>query len=325
MRSIAVKGLEHRCSQLVMGTSFFREKDINNVFELLDTYVENGGNVLDTSKIYGYGESERVIRSWLKTRNRQDVLIISKGCHHYVDQNNVHYPEPKRVRPECITEDLMFSLENMGVDYFDVFLMHRDNPSVPVGELLDKLEEHRQAGLIRAYGVSNWTTRRMDEAISYASQKGYAGLSLNSPSLSLAQITENRWEGTVYADNEYIAWHEKSQLPLFSWAPQASGFFYFASQYKREAFPNAEIARTYYNDDNIERLRRLQELAKRRNEGIEAMSYALAYVLNQEFPTCAVIGPQKPSEMLCSLESARIVLSKEERCWLNLQASELPK
>ena len=319
MRYIAIKGLKRSVSQIVLGTSFFRPEMKDLVFEILDTYIAQGGNVLDTSRVYGVGQSESVIALWLKARNRQDVMITSKGCHHYVDKNGIHYPEQKRVRPEFITEDLKYSLENMGTDYFDIFLLHRDDPSVPVGELIDTLEEHKRAGLIKTYGVSNWSTQRMDEAIAYANSKGYTGIALNSPSLSLAQVTENRWEGVVYADKKYISWHEKTKLPLFSWAAQASGFFYFASQFKPAEFPNPDIARVYYNEENMERLKRTTQLAQKIGNGIEATNVALAYVLNQSFPICAVIGPKKPSGVISSIASANILLTEDERLWLDLQ------
>jgi aryl-alcohol dehydrogenase-like predicted oxidoreductase len=319
MRYIAIKGLEQSCSQIVLGTSFFRPEMKDLVFEILDTYIAQGGNVLDTSRVYGVGQSERAIALWLKARNRKNVMLISKGCHHYVDQEGIHHPEQKRVRPEFITEDLKYSLENMGTDYFDMFLLHRDDPSVPVGELIDALEEHKQAGLIKTYGVSNWSTQRMDEAIAYANRKGYIGIALNSPSLSLAKVTENRWEGVVYADSKYINWHENTKLPLFSWAAQASGFFYYASRFKPEKFPNPDIARVYYSEENLERLKRATQLAKKIGNGIEATNVALAYVLNQSFPICAVIGPQKPLGVRSSIAAANIVLTEDERLWLNLQ------
>lgn len=320
MRCIAIKGLKQSCSQIVLGTSSFRPEIKDSVFQVLDTYIAHGGNVLDTSRVYGGGQSERVIALWLKNRqNRKALTIISKGCHHYVNEDGVHYPEQVRVKPEFITEDLKYSLENMGTDYFDIFLLHRDNPAVPVGELIDTLEEHKRAGLIRTYGVSNWSTQRIDEAIAYANRKGYTGIALNSPSFSLAKVIENRWEGVVYANNEYIAWHERTQMPLFSWAAQASGFFHFASQFKPEEFPNPDIARVYYDEENMERLKRATQLAKKMGDGIEATNVALAYVLNQAFPICAVIGPRKPLGVLSSIAAADISLTEEEQLWLNLQ------
>jgi len=207
----------------------------------------------------------------------------------------------------------------MGVDYFDLFLLHRDDVSVPVGELLDVMQEHKNSGLIKAYGVSNWSTDRIDKAMVYTAKKGYDGIALNSPSLSLAKAVQNRWQGVVYADDEYISWHEKTQLPLFSWAAQASGFFYFAGQYKRKDFPNTDIARVYYSQNNIERLKRITALAKAKGGNVEPTNIALAYVLNQAFPICAVVGPQKPTEVLSSIQAAHIRLTEDERLWINLQ------
>lgn len=315
MKYFSIPGLERGCSQIVLGTSSFTPEDADDVFAILDHYVEHGGNTLDTSRVYGLGKSEEVLTMWLKARqNRQNVIIINKGCHHYVDATGCHHPEQQRVSPEILTQDLRESMARMQVDYFDIYLLHRDNPAVPVGELIDALQEHKNAGLIKAYGVSNWSTKRIDAANTYAASKGYAGIVVNSPSLSLAQINESRWGGCVYVDQDYIKWHEKNQLALFSWASQASGFF--TGIYTRENVPNPDIARVYYNDANWERMHRAKQLAKQKGNQFSANHIALAYVLNQFFPICAVIGPQKVSELLSSLEAVNIELSEKERLWL---------
>jgi len=194
-------------------------------------------------------------------------------------------------------------------------LLHRDDVKVPVAELMDVLQEHKNAGLIKAYGVSNWTTERIEEANRYASRKGYDGIAVNSPSLSLARINEPRWDGCVYADDRYIRWHERAQMPLLAWASQASGFF--SGTLKDSAY--SDIIRVYNNAANKECFERAKQLAVQRGSRYTANNIALAYVLSQEFPVCAIIGPQKVEHLLESFRAVDIELSEEELLWLSLQ------
>jgi aryl-alcohol dehydrogenase-like predicted oxidoreductase len=322
VKYISIAGLEKGCSQIIMGTSLFTPARKDEVFAILDAYVAHGGNTLDTSRIYSLGQSEEVLAMWLKARGcRGQMNIVSKGCHHHIDAAGVHHPDRGRVRPAIITQDLEESLERMQVDYFDIYLLHRDDPAVPVGELFACLEEHRRAGLIRAYGVSNWSTARMAAANAYAAGRGYPAIAVNSPSFSLARINEPRWQGCTYADDAYIDWHAKSRLPLFSWAAQASGFF--TGLYSRAGGPNPDIMRVYANEGNWERLRRATELAAARGKGYTANHVALAYVLCQPFPVGAVIGPQKAAELLDSLTAVDLSLSEREMAWLDLRLDTL--
>ena len=317
MKYISIPGLNRGCSQIVLGTSLFTPERKDAVFAILDAYVELGGNTLDTARIYSLGKSEEVLGMWLEARrNRQQLIIINKCCHHYIDEHNKHYPEQQRVQPNMITEDLQESLERMKVSYFDLYLLHRDDSRVPVGELFDVLEAHRRAGRIRAYGVSNWSTQRITEAMRYTAAQGYAGIAVNNPSFSLAHINEPRWEGCVYADHDDIHWHEKTQMPLFSWAAQASGFF--TGLFTPENAPNPDIKRVYYNQGNWERFRRAGQLAAVKGKNFTANHIALAYVLNQSFPTCAVIGPQTTAELTASFSALPIKLTLQELAWLDL-------
>lgn len=290
----------------------------DSIFKMLDAYTEYGGNVLDTAGIYNLHKSEQVLALWLKARrNRSDLVILSKCCHHYVDEQGQHYPDQKRVKPEIIIQDLQDSLTSMQVDYFDIFLLHRDDPAVSVNELMDVLEEQKSAGLIKSYGVSNWSIERIEAANRYCAAKGYAGIAANSPGFSLAKVNESRWVGCKYADDRYLRWHQKTQLPLFAWAAQASGFF--NGMYTPDNIPNQEIARVYYNEENWERIRRAGQLAARKGRQYTANHIALAYVLNQPFPVCAIIGPQNAEQLLASLRALDIRLDRPELLWLNMK------
>ncbi|HUW35451.1 MAG TPA: aldo/keto reductase, partial [Planctomycetota bacterium] len=114
------------------------------------------------------------------------------------------------------------------------------------------------------------------------------------------------------SDAQSRAWFEKTQTPLFSWSSQARGFF--TERASRENTSNPELVRCWYNDDNFERKQRAEELARKR--GVLPINIALAYVLNQPFPTFPLIGPKRIAEIRSSLAALEIELSPEELRWL---------
>lgn len=286
MKTIEVKGLAKPVSALVMGSDYFTRDQYERVRAMLDSFVELGGNAIDTAHIYAGGESEKAIGLWLSERkNREEIVILTKGAH--PDKSG------KRVNREAIGSDLHTSLERLQTDYIDLYALHRDDPEVPVGEIVEWLNEHVEAGKIRAFGGSNWTTERLREANAYAREHGLVGFTFNSPNLSLAKAKEPYWPGCVSADDEMLEWHEQEQFPLFSWSSQARGFF--TGRFSREDRSNADLVRVFYNEANWARYDRAAELANQK--GVSTIQIALAYVLNQPFPACALIGPQNREEL----------------------------
>ncbi|MEH7547666.1 aldo/keto reductase [Neobacillus vireti] len=305
MNSITIPGLSKPVTTLIQGSDYFRPSIYEKVCSVLDRFLAIGGNTIDTAHIYCGGESELAIGQWMKDRNnREDVVILTKGAHH--DQNG------PRVNPEAIAKDLFDSLERLGTDYIDLYALHRDDPNVPVSVIMDALNEHIAAGRIKAIGGSNWTVERLEEANEYAAANGLVGFTFSSPNLSLAKAKEPFWAGCVSIDANDCEWHEKYQLPILSWSSQARGFF--TGRFTPEDQSNEDLVRVFYSDDNWERLRRAEQLAK--EKGVSTIQIALAYVLNQPFPTCALIGAQNEEELISCYEGSKIVLTKEELRWL---------
>ena len=307
----SVPSVGNRVSRLVLGSVVFSPERANLVASLLDRFVAAGGTTIDTAREYGDGDSEKAIGQWLRQRDcRDDVVIITKGAHHAPDLT-------RRVTPAAISDDLTASLESLGVDTIDLYLLHRDDPRVPVGPIVECLNEHHAAGRIRAFGGSNWTTRRLDEANDYAAAHGLQGFSAGSPNLALAVTNEPMWPEcvSVAGDPEALAWYRERQFPLFAWSSQASGFF--SGRFSPAEVVDPNVARVYYRDDNWERLHRAREIATR----LDATStqVALAWVLHQPFPTFALIGPRAESELLDCLGSLDVSLTPADVAWLNLE------
>ncbi|MBV9866586.1 MAG: aldo/keto reductase [Abitibacteriaceae bacterium] len=305
MRYGSIAGIEKPISRLVMGTMLEgAQLLLPHGAAFFDNFVEAGGTCFDTAYIYGGGMSERVIGQWLKSRgNREEVVILAKGAH-------TPYCNPKD-----LTAQFLETLDRLQTDYVDLYMMHRDNLEIPVGEFMDVLNEHVQAGRMRTIGVSNWSIERVEEANAYAQSKGLMGFKALSNNFSLARMVSPIWAGSIStADPESRAWFTKSQTPLFAWSSQARGFFVRGNP---NFTADAELVRCWYSEDNFQRLERVQEMA--RQKGVTPINIALAYVLCQPFPTFPLIGPRALSETRTSLPALDIELSPEELRWLNLE------
>lgn len=282
-------------ARLALGTLGFSLRTRDRDYALFDAWLEAGGTVIDTAHVYEDGDAERVLGRWLADRPgaRERIVLVTKGAH--------PDGERRRVTPADIAADLRDSMERLGGPV-DLYLLHRDDPDVEVGEIVDALDAHRRAGEIRAFGVSNWTLPRIDAANAYAAQRGVAGIACNSPHLSLAVQNEPPWPGCLSAcDSESRAWHERTGTPLLAWSAQAAGYFAGAE------------SPVYDNAENRERRARAGQLG-------DANAVALAWVLAQPFPTVAVIGPHSLEHLHASLAALDVELSADEVRWLNLEA-----
>lgn len=307
------KSIEKRCSRLILGTAgFYQLKDKEQAFTILDQYVGAGGNMFDSA--HQYINSEVILGEWAESRGiRKDIYILTKGAH--PDDG-----EPgSRVNREAINKDIKESLARLRTDYIDFYALHRDDTSVEVGPVIEVLNEHIAEGRIHAIGASNWTHTRIQEANDYAAKHGLIGFTFSSPNLSLAQCNRPRWAGCVSVNEEISNWHKGVQMPLLSWSSQAGGFF--SGRFSPQNLENEEMVEVYYSDDNWERYHRAQKLAK--EKGATAIEIALAYVLNQPYPTSAIIGPEKVEELLSSIKGAEILLTSSEMDFLNLHESKI--
>ena len=299
-----IAGVGKRISRLVMGCD--NQGDLAHASALFDAFYEAGGTTFDSAYIYGGGHHEVLLGQWVANRGvREDVVVIMKGAH------------TPHCDPESITRQLNESLERQQTDYADLYMMHRDNLDIPVGEFVDVLDEHVRAGRIRAFGGSNWTPERVDEANAYAAAHGKQGFSLLSNHFGLAEALDVPWAGCVHAtDTASKQWLEERKIPLFPWSSQARGLL--TGRARKDDLSDPELVRCYYSDENFERLDRASALAK--ELGVPTTAVALAYVLAQPFPTYPLFGPRSIVEMRSSMTGLSLSLTPQQTAWLDLRA-----
>ena len=313
-----IPGIDKPISRLVQGTMMINTRELDKSFALLDAVYELGGRIFDTAHVYGNGDSERALGRWLADRGlREEIVILGKGAHHNQDR--------KRVTPFDITAHLHDSLARLQVDYIDLYLLHRDDPTKPIGPLVEVLNEHLQAGLIRAFGGSNWTYERLQEANAYAEAHNLVPFAASSPNYSLADQKKEPWPDciTISGPGQQGArdWYAKTQMPLFTWSSLAGGFF--TGRFNRH---NLDTFTDYFDqvcleaycyEDNFQRLDRARTLAQ--EKGVTIPQIALAFVLNQPLNIYTIVGCRTGDEFKDNLEASTLTLSEAELAWLDLQ------
>ena len=310
-----IAGLDRPVSRVVLGSIGLDHNDPAHVATMIEAYLERGGNMIDTANIYGGGKSERSIGEWLRRSGRRaDIQLLTKGAHH--DKVG------KRVTPDEISFDLGQSLERLGVPSVDLYVLHRDDPDVPVGPIVETLHRHTARGRVKAFGGSNWSHQRLDEAQAYARERGLTPFAASSPNLALPVPNEPMWADcvSISGDADAQAWYRRAKMPVLSWSSQASGFFSgrFSPEFTPETGGDKDVVRVYFAEQNWERYRRAQQLGE--ELGKSAIQIGLAWVLNQpDLNVFALIGPRTTDELNSSLDAAEVKLTPRQVRWLNLQ------
>lgn len=306
-----IGGLEKPVSKIVLGTD--NQIDAPNMAAMADAFVEAGGNCFDTAFIYSDGRSEELLGEWMAARGiRDELVVLSKGAH------------PPECSPAAIATQLDQSLARLQTDYLDLYCLHRDDVNVPIGEWVDALNAEVDAGRIKQFGGSNWTADRVDAFNAHAEAHGKQGFALLSNNFSLARMEDPVWPGCLASSTDaFRDWHTARNMPLLPWSAQARGFFLDwensgLAATRHGADPtDEEMQRVWGSDDNMERRRRAMQLAD--ELGVSAIQIALAYVVNQPFPCCALIGPRTPMQLQDSVAGAQITLSDAQVKWLDLR------
>jgi len=294
-----IAGLEKTVSRLVMGCD--HPSDVSTLSALFDQFFTLGGNAFDTAYFYQDGRAERLLGQWIANRGiREQVVVIAKGAH------------TPNCDPASLSKQLVESLERQQNSYADIYLLHRDNEEIPVGEFVDVLNEHAEAGHIRAFGGSNWSLERVAGANAWAEAHGKRGFAAVSNYFGLAEPLKLPWPDCQHAtDPQSREWLTQQQLPLLAWSARSRNFFTRASRADRS---NQELVQCFYGESNFGRKRRAEQLAE--TYDVSPSVIALAYVLNQPFPTFALVGPKTLAESRMCMDSLQITLSASEISWL---------
>ena len=171
---ITLPNSELHVSPLCLGGNVFGwSADVNNSEQVLDHFVGNGGNFIDTADMYSQwveghsgGESESIIGNWQKKRgNRNSVVIATKVA----KLNSRPGLSPENIIAAC--DD---SLNRLQTDYIDLYYAHEDDPDTPIEATLEAFNSLIQSGKVRYIAASNFSAPRLQQSLEISERLGYA-------------------------------------------------------------------------------------------------------------------------------------------------------
>jgi len=275
--------------------------------EQLDHFFSIGGIFIDTALAYcdwlidtPRSCSEKLLGTWMKERQcRSQITLSAKGCHDKVlvptnDALTCLRDQP-HLNKEAIINDIETSLINLQTDYLDIFTLHKDNLAVPINEIIDTLQAQKDAGKIRAYGCSNWTIKRQQEAYAYAKKNHLDGFCTDQIGwcLNVQNKNSRSYNTKVLMDDEAYKYHQSTKIPVMAYA--ANGRAYFHRLANGMSIKAQEIEE-YDNDLNQRLLSILIDLARQSN--VEVNTIVINYLLlDHGFQTIPIVGVKSIKEL----------------------------
>ncbi len=315
-----IPGVDKKISRIVFGTaitSMLYGK--SNITQLNEAYFL-GITAFDTAR--NYAGAEISLGKWIKSCSvRENIVIISKCAH--PDETG------KRVNERAIRVDFAKSQEYLCTDYIDIYMLHRDDPDVPVGEIIGLFNDLKREGKIKAFGASNWTTERINSANEYASKNGLEPFAVSSPNFSLAHQIRDPWGGgcvTITGDeNSYQReYYRKTQMPVFAYSALGRGFFSGRfSANDREAAKNIldSVALNAYDcEENYRRLSRCEEIAE--IYGVAVGQIALKWIYTQGMNVFSVVSTSNKERLKQNIEALSVPLTQKQCEYLNLERED---
>lgn len=280
---------------------------------IFGTYLELGGNVIDTARVYQdwvpgeIGRSERVVGDWLhRSGKREQIILMTKGGHpkNTEPTDDIHI---SRMSDADMRKDLELSLRALQTDWIDVYFYHRDDISQSIEDEIETMESFVKEGKIRYYACSNWTAERMLEADRYCREHGYRGFVADQAFLNIGMHHMNPLsdDTLTYLRGNIANYHRNSPNNLaIAYYCSADGYFH---RYLRHG---SDDNATYDTPGNRMVANKLKELADSRNTGITQA--LLGYALCQDYPCMALYGPSSPERIADAMKTLEIPFTKED-------------
>ena len=185
MNKRALGESEIAVTPLMLGGNVFGwTADERTSYAILDAFIEQGGNSIDTADAYSAwvpghegGESETVIGKWLKRRGRRDDVVIGTKVGAWAKHPGL--------RRQNILDACDDSLRRLGVETIDLYWLHKDDDVTPAAEFVGALDELVTGGKVRAFGASNFKGGRFSEGLAESARSGKARFVAQQPEYNL--------------------------------------------------------------------------------------------------------------------------------------------
>ncbi len=301
-----------KVSRLCLGTMTYgskkwrewvlEEKEARPFFEKA---LEGGINFFDTADVYSNGVSEEILGRAIKdlVRDREDVVIATKCFNGTLNRKlNRWGLSRKHILDACDQ-----SLKRLGMDYIDLYQIHRFDYETPMEETLEALHDLVKSGKVRYIGASSMYAWQFAKYLYLADQHGFTRFVSMQNHYNLIYREEER---------EMIPLCKEEGIGCIPWSPLARGFL--AGNRNHQGSGETIRSKTddfakqmYFSESDFAVADRNAEIAKKL--GVKPMQTALAWILSNPVITAPIIGASKLEHLEDALNALQISLTPEDK------------
>ena len=284
-----------------------------DVDAIVDRALKAGVNFIDTADVYSFGGSERLLGQALKNLGvaRKDVVIATK-----VFGETGPNPNDRGASRGHIMDSVQASLERLQTDHIDLYQIHGTDDVTPLDETLRALDDLQRQGLVRYFGVSNWTAWRIAKALGISEAKGLGRIETLQAYYSIAGRDLER---------ELVPMMTEEKLGLMVWSPLAGGLL--SGKYGPGAATPNDSRRVTFDFPPVDKDRAWKCVEVMRQigdaHGVSVARVALAWLLHKPQVMSVIIGAKTIEQLDDNLAAVDLQVSEEEIDRLD-QVSALP-
>jgi aryl-alcohol dehydrogenase-like predicted oxidoreductase len=304
-------------------------------YDVLDTYVEAGGNLIDTADCYSSwsaalggppnpgGVSEEIIGRWMAARgNRSDLVIATKvryALGELFEDSRATFRQREGLSRRWIMTACEDSLRRLGVDHIDLYQVHGIDPLVPIEETLSALTDLVRQGKVRYLGCSNYSAWRLMQALWASDVKGYESFISLQPEYNLL----SPYRGDFEAELAQACTHYG--IGVIPYSPLAAGML--TGKYRRDAAVPVSVrakenSEQRFTDRNWEIIETLVTVAER--AGLTPAQAAVNWLRAKPWVSAPILGANTPGQLREVLDGLDTPLPAEDVATLD-RASDFPR
>ena len=268
---------------------------------IVERALAAGVNFIDTADVYSFGASETLLGQSLKNLGvaRKDVVIATKA---YGEMGPG--PNDRGASRGHLMDSISASLDRLQTDHIDLYQIHGNDPVTPIDETLRALDDLTRQGMVRYFGVSNWTAWKIAKALGISEAKGYGRFETLQAYYSIAGRDLER---------ELVPLIDEEKLGLMVWSPLAGGLL--SGKYGPHTTPNdARRAAFDFPPVNRDRAWACIEVMRRIGDahGVSVARVALAWLLHKRHVMSVIIGAKTVEQLDDNLAAVDLSLTLGE-------------
>jgi aryl-alcohol dehydrogenase-like predicted oxidoreductase len=267
--------------------------------------VEQGINFFDTANSYSAGTSEIILGKLLKEFTRRDETVVATKVFYPANMwNGSSKPNEQGLSRKAILAGIDASLTRLGLDYVDLYQIHRWDYTTPIEETMEALHDVVKAGKARYIGASSMYAWQFAKAQEVARANGWSRFVSMQNYLNLLYREEQR---------EMIPLCLDQGIGLMPWSPQARGRLTRPNGQQTERTRTDISGQSFYEATETEDGRVIDVVEQVASErGVPMAQVALAWVLAQKGVAAPIVGASKAAQLDDAVAALELVLSEDE-------------